>query len=129
MTSQTGRCLCGAIRYKVTGPIGLQGHCHCETCRRATSSPITTFFVALKDDVTFEGIEPTLYRSSPDVKRTFCPKCGTPISYEHATYPDEIHLYATSLDDPSRISPERHDFWNERVDWLTVTDELDKHEG
>ena len=34
-----GGCLCGAIRYKVTGPALDAGSCHCRSCRKASSAP------------------------------------------------------------------------------------------
>jgi hypothetical protein len=40
-----------------------------------------------------------------------------------------MHLYASLLDDHSDFVPEKHDFWNERVSWLTLADDLPKHEG
>ncbi len=30
----TGRCLCGAVRYEVDGPLREVLICHCEECRR-----------------------------------------------------------------------------------------------
>ena len=51
------------------------------------------------------------------------------MAYEFSGKPDEIHLYAVSLDYSGDFAPERHDFWNERVSWLSVTDHLPKHEG
>lgn len=41
----TGRCLCQAIRYECAGEPILIAHCHCESCRRQTSSPVTTFIL------------------------------------------------------------------------------------
>lgn len=41
----TGRCLCRAIRYECTGEPILIAHCHCKSCRRQTSSPVTTFIL------------------------------------------------------------------------------------
>ncbi len=129
MTSQTGRCLCGAVRYRFSGEILWRAHCHCESCRRNTGSPVTTFFAVRKQGFAFEGDEPAAYASSPGVVRRFCRTCGTPMSYEYSAKPDEIHLYAVSLDNSASFAPERHDFWNERVPWLTVSDDLQKHEG
>ena len=128
MTSKTGRCLCGAVRYRFTGAMLWRSHCHCESCRRATSSPVTTFFAVPKAEFAFTGEEPGAYASSPGVMRRFCRSCGSPVSYETATKPDEIHLYAVSLDDHDDFTAQNHDFWNERVAWLTVVDDLDKHE-
>jgi len=34
-----GGCLCGAIRFKVTGPALDRGSCHCRSCRKASSPP------------------------------------------------------------------------------------------
>jgi hypothetical protein len=129
MTTRTGRCLCGAVRYRFSGAMLWQAHCHCESCRRNTSAPLTTFFAVPKHDFAFEGDEPGTYASSPGVRRRFCRTCGTPMSYEYSGKPDEIHLYAANLDESGDIAPERHDFWNERVPWLSVTDDLPKHEA
>jgi hypothetical protein len=44
---KTGRCLCGGIRFEYGSENGnaelFAGHCHCESCRRQTASPFTTF--------------------------------------------------------------------------------------
>jgi hypothetical protein len=128
MTSQTGRCLCGAVRYRFSGEMLWTAHCHCESCRRNTSSPVTTFFSTPKAGFAFDGDEPGAYASSPGVVRRFCRQCGTPMSYENADLPDEIHLYAVSLDDHTGFAPERHDFWRERIAWLPIKDELPKND-
>ena len=49
----TGRCLCGAIRYEYEGEATLVTHCHCESCRRQTSSPVTTFIIVPKTALRF----------------------------------------------------------------------------
>jgi hypothetical protein len=49
VTSITGHCLCGATRYSFSGPMLWRAHCHCESCRRNTSSPITTFFAVTRN--------------------------------------------------------------------------------
>ena len=40
MAETTGQCFCGAVTWASPGPVLWAGHCHCESCRRATSSPI-----------------------------------------------------------------------------------------
>lgn len=30
-----GSCLCGAVSYKITGSLGVTGHCHCSICRKS----------------------------------------------------------------------------------------------
>jgi hypothetical protein len=33
-----GSCLCGRVRYEVTGDIGDFGYCHCTSCRKASGT-------------------------------------------------------------------------------------------
>lgn len=67
---------------------------------------------------------PAIYASSTGVKRHFCATCGTPMAYESRRWPDEIHFYATSLDDPAAFQPTEHVNWNERLPWLHLADGL-----
>jgi hypothetical protein len=120
----TGGCFCKGIRFAFMGPMKAMAHCHCESCRKATSSPFTTWFTVEKSDVTFSGLAPTVYHSSPGVTRTFCPRCGSPLSYEITERPGDIDLYAASLDDHSSFKPNKHVFWSEHVPWVELGDDL-----
>jgi hypothetical protein len=40
MSTLEGGCLCGAIRYRVSGKPANTMICHCRTCRRAAGSPV-----------------------------------------------------------------------------------------
>nr|WP_255449545.1 GFA family protein [Shimia ponticola] len=102
-------------------------HCHCNSCRRATGSPMTSFFGMGRGQVTWEG-ERSFYNSSPGVTRGFCGKCGSPLFYMSTKWPGEVHLYAANLDDPNVYTPTAHVFWAEKLDWLAVSDDLPKHE-
>ena len=107
MTVRKGRCLCGAVSYEYQGPENWVGHCHCESCRRNTSSPYTTFVGVPRTAFRFTGIEPAVYNSSPGVRRLFCRRCGAPVAYDADKFPDEIHFYLASLEDASSaVRPE-----------------------
>ena len=71
MTEQTvrGRCLCGDVRYEYRGEPVATLHCHCESCRRHTSSPVATFVCVSKASFRLLGGAPTVYVSSPGVHR------------------------------------------------------------
>ena len=127
MTSTHGGCLCGRTRY-VHDPDGVlwRLHCHCESCRRATSSPLTTFFAVRDSAWRWLTRPPKAYASSPGVTRSFCPDCGSPLTYATDEHPDETHFHAMTLDDTAGLAPEGHDFWPERVAWLSVDDRLPK---
>ncbi|WP_102107662.1 GFA family protein [Oceaniglobus roseus] len=125
MTSTHGRCLCGAVRY-VFDPNGVlwRSHCHCESCRRATSSPVTTFFGVRNAAFRWLGDRPAAFSSSEGVTRRFCATCGSPMSYESREYPGETHFYAASLFDPADFAPQDHAHWDERLPWLDLRDDL-----
>ncbi|WLR98323.1 MULTISPECIES: GFA family protein [Shinella] len=124
----TGHCLCRSLAFEVTGDILRTGHCHCESCRRATSSPVTTFFCVATADVAFRGDTLRHYASSPGVRRGFCNGCGSPVSFETEGRPGEIDLYVAALEDATGVEITQHWYWNERVSWLRCEDDLPKRE-
>ncbi len=126
MENGTGRCLCGAVRYRFKGRPNWQAHCHCESCRRATSSPITSFFAVDHDRIEWSGTEPQLHESSPGIFRSFCPRCGSPLTYQSDVRTHEIDVYAMTLDAPEGFTADMHVMWNERLPWLHVVDDLPK---
>ena len=52
-------------------------------CRRHTSSVVAAFVTYPKNAVRWSEAEPTRYRSSPPVIRSFCGRCGSPLAYEN----------------------------------------------
>ena len=127
MTFRKGRCLCGAVRYEYEGPENWVGHCHCESCRRNTSSPYTTYMGVPLGAYRFTGVEPAVYNSSPGVRRLFCRDCGAPVAYDADIFPDEIHFYLSALEDSTGIEPKFHVFSGEKVPWVELGDTLPKY--
>jgi hypothetical protein len=113
------------VKYRATGEPIFRCYCHCESCRRATGSPVTAYAGYPIANFAFEG-EPGRYESSPGVFRTFCSHCGTPLTYEALDRPGEIHLLVGSADDQeaAHLAPERHVFENERLSWVHFEDGL-----
>ena len=127
MSDKSGRCLCGAIRFSYSGDENWRAHCHCESCRRQTSSPFTTFMGVPNGAWRITGAQPKTYVSSPGVRRLFCGQCGSPIAYQADAFPDEIHFYAACLDDPHSFKPDCHVHAGEQLPWIKLADGLPKH--
>lgn len=124
----TGRCLCGDIRYRFEGPPLWVAHCHCESCRRQTSSALATFVGVANDKLVFTQGVPAVYQSSPGVDRSFCPRCGAPIAFAcQSAFPGEVHLYIGTLDNPSALQPTFHVHTAEQLAWLEVLDDLPRY--
>lgn len=67
------------------------------------------------------------YESSSKVQRTFCTRCGTPVTYAFAgdrgpnwTLGPIVDIAAGTLDSDSfeQIRPERHGWWEDGTEWV-----------
>ena len=82
-----GGCLCGAVRYRVRGSTVASGICHCRSCRKTASAPTLPFatFPTAAFEITHGAL--TDFRSSAEVTRSFCGRCGSPLAYRHDRSP------------------------------------------
>jgi len=119
-----GHCLCRSVVFEYDAEPNWTLHCHCESCRRATSSPMTTWISVPRAAFRFKQGMPSYFNSSPDVTRGFCATCGSPLTYENRRLPDEVHLLAASLADPAHVRPSRHVFVDEQLSWFEIADRL-----
>lgn len=120
----SGHCLCGATRFTCSAAPLWQSHCHCESCRRATSSAFTSFFGVADGAWRWTGATPATYASSHGVWRDFCTTCGAQMAYRSDRFPGEIHFYAALLDDPATYAPQDHVHTAEMLPWVHLADRL-----
>jgi hypothetical protein len=125
---RAGRCFCGAVTFLAQGEPLWVAHCHCESCRRATSSPMTTYAGYPAANVTWSGDALAQYPSSRGVVRQFCRRCGAPMSFAGDRWPGEIHLFLASFAEPGALEPRCHVNVGEQLPWLHVTDGLPRFE-
>ncbi len=104
--SNSGSCLCGAVKYTVTSLPSSAGACHCGTCRKWSGGIYIGVQVA-PDDICFEGAENiTRFKSSDWAERGFCGICGSSLFYRvTAPGPHEgtYHIGMGTLDDPGGL--------------------------
>ena len=122
----SGRCLCGEVTWQTDADPLWTGHCHCDSCRRATGAPFASFLCVPADSVTWTGEQTEFVSSQGRVTRRFCNTCGTHTSYETTDRPNDIDLYAASLNDPARFKPNYHFHNDERLPWLRLDEHLPK---
>ena len=122
----TGRCFCGAISYAAAAPYH-RTLCHCSMCRRSAGAPCVAWFSLARADFRLLQGVPKRFRSSAWATRTFCPDCGTPLTFEADATPDELDVTTCSLDDPARLPPQDHTFVEAQLPWLLLADGLSRH--
>jgi hypothetical protein len=80
MTTSSGKCLCGAVKFDAELVSNDFSACHCGMCVRWSGG--SAYFAAPTKSVTFQGEENIgRYVSSDWAERGFCKTCGTNLFY------------------------------------------------
>ena len=112
----TGRCLCGAVRYRVRGRLRGIIVCHCGQCRRRHSH-VSAYTSAARADVTLDGAEALRWFAiSARGRQGFCGVCGSSLFYEPAGEA-RLAIAAGSVDQPSGLAIIGHEYVADRADY------------
>ncbi len=124
-----GSCLCGAVRYEVTGAVHDVHHCHCSICRKAHGAAFSTFARLTAGDFRFVAGEDLVrgYRSSPPLERTFCGTCGARLTIRFDGMPDAVWVSLATIDDAAGVRPDSHMFVASKADWVEISDALPQY--
>jgi hypothetical protein len=122
-----GGCYCGSVRYEVSGTPFDATFCHCADCRRCAAAPFVAWFSVKRSEFRVVQGEPKHFASSEAVLRTFCPDCGTPLTYQHDGFPDEIDVSTCSLDMPDLVPPEDHTWTSQKLEWIDISNALPQY--
>lgn len=115
----TGSCLCGTVRYTVTGEVKRFYHCHCSRCRKATGTGHASNLF-LNGSLSWESGEDNIASYKvPEAERftnTFCRTCGgrLPRFIEKVGM---VLVPAGSLDDEPAMTPQARIFTGSRAAW------------
>lgn len=120
-TNINGSCLCGAVKYNVTGNAVRFYHCHCQRCRKSTGTGhASNLLVAPVTSITWLQGEELLGRYKvPEAERfynCFCTQCGSPMPRVVPEL-DAVLIAAGSLDDEPPVHPQAHIFRGSKANW------------
>lgn len=124
MSTITGGCHCGAIRYQIEGELIVHALCHCRDCRLHAGAPVVGWTMYAEDAVKVIKGEPKEYQSSEQVRRQFCADCGTGLFYANSSMPGIIDVQSATNDDPDAIPPAMQIQVAERLRWMERVPEL-----
>lgn len=119
----TGGCLCGRIRYRLRTDRPQAGHCHCSMCRKATGGATGLFITVPEAQLEWIAGQPKVFASSRIATRSFCPDCGSPLTYR-LNGRKGIDITVGSLDTPQLVQPAVHVGVESRVASLAFHDGL-----
>src|SRR5574341_1183291 len=121
---QRGSCLCGQVRYEVTGELKQPLNCHCSMCRKAHGTAFRTqAWVRAQDFRWQSGAElVSSYESSPGKHRTFCKVCGSNLITRMDAKKDLYGLPLGTLDTDPGIKPQLHIFVASKAPWFDIAD-------
>jgi hypothetical protein len=120
MSTFTGGCHCGAIRYECAAEPGPGRHCQCTDCRRLSGSGHVSSMEIPLAALHVSG-QPRSYDTRSEsgnvVTRRFCATCGTPLFSTNSALPGRAFLRASSLDDPALFKPQAVIWSSSAVAW------------
>ena len=121
-----GSCLCGNVRYELTGELGDFGYCHCTSCRKASGSAHAANAPVARSCFTLTSGSDTLreFESSPGKFRAFCSRCGSPIYAYLTASPETLRIRLGSLDTPFTKQPQAHTWVSDKATWEPIPDDL-----
>ena len=122
-----GSCLCGAIKFEVSGELAAPNACHCTMCRKHSGHFEASTDVP-KERLTVEGEDNvTWYQSSKKVRRGFCKICGSSLFFD-PPHLDWIAVSMGAFDGPTNTRIERHIFVADKGDYYDIADGLPQNQ-
>ena len=126
-----GSCLCGKVRFEITGEIKDIIYCHCSKCRKAQGSAFAAngnldenefHILSGRDDLTG-------YESDPEQTKYFCKHCGSPIISKNKSKPGNVRVRLGTIESDITERPEAHIFVTSKANWEEIEGDLPQYES
>ena len=125
MTVREGGCLCGDVRFEVTGRPVVVGHCHCRDCQKTSGGGHVSFAFYLAEHATVNG-EPAAYdvpaNAGGTTTRVFCPRCGSRLFARSSRRPGLLGIVVAAFDEPDDFTPSVSLYVSRRPPWDTLAE-------
>lgn len=122
-----GSCICGSVKYQITGTPRGFFHCYCRRCRKASGTGHASNVILNPDAVEWTAGEELLGSFKvPDAERyrtVFCTKCGSPMPRVAPNLKLAV-IPAGSLDNEPPLGPTDRIMWDYRAGWCGETGDI-----
>ena len=129
-TPATGHCLCGAVRFSVSGELRDVKACHCKQCQRATGS----YVMATKADHRHIELEDTCgsltWFRDPNgdwARRGFCNLCGSNLFWQRDNA-DAMSIMAGAFDEPNALILGAHIYVADKGHYYRIGDDVPQYQ-
>jgi hypothetical protein len=121
-----GSCLCGEVRYEISGKLTGALNCHCSMCRKAHGAAFRSRARVHAADFKWVKGEAliTWFESSPGNHRGFCSQCGSPLLSRFDQSKSVYGLPLGALDDDPGVKPAVHIYVASKAPWYDIMDTL-----
>ncbi|PKY01783.1 DUF636 domain protein [Aspergillus campestris IBT 28561] len=132
--SKTGSCLCGAVKYTITGVPEHYYLCHCNSCQKATGSAFgaNCWYKQSELQITQGNHSITTYQdktteSGNALQRSFCTTCGSNlfIGNDAMDKLGAVSVTSGTIDDQSGLRPTLEVWGRGRREWLSPVEGAD----
>ena len=122
----TGTCLCGTVRFQISGAFDSFFLCHCSRCRKDTgsahaanlfSSTATITWLSGHDSIKTYRLPATRHEKS------FCAECGSALPRSNGAL---LVVPAGSLDSAIDMRPDAHICFASRAEWDARLEDIPK---
>jgi hypothetical protein len=124
--SQSGRCLCGGVRFEIDKPADGATYCHCTRCQRRTGTAASAS--AHVDGSGFRivaGSELVKTWRHPDGgwEKAFCRECGAHLFSRDADDHSQMGIRMSAFDGDPGVRPTRRKFVAYAAAWEPIPDD------
>lgn len=125
-----GSCLCGQVRFEITGEIQEIIYCHCSQCRKAQGSAFASNGNVDAKEFRFISGEDELtgYESSPGQTKYFCKHCGSPIISKNDSVQNNVRVRLGVIETDISERPMAHIFVTSKANWEDIDGDLPQYE-
>lgn len=123
-----GRCLCGAVEYKVENAFRFLLMCHCEQCRRISGSSHASNLFSVTNSLVWTKGQEHIHRfdlPGRDFTKAFCKVCGCGLPYL-SNNSGAVIVPAGTLDSEPNYEQKSKVFLAECTEWGAANNDTGK---
>jgi hypothetical protein len=124
MSTHTGSCFCGAVKYRLEVDPMFVHCCHCRDCQSQTGTAFALNAIVEAVQVTLLSGQPEAVTMPTDSGRPHdiyrCPDCKTAVWSDYGRRKIMLFVRVGTLDDRETIVPDVHIFTRSKLPWVRL---------